>query len=563
MRLGGKRMFWLAVLLLGPALAARAQQRGVDSITAEDLRTHLCVIASDESQGRDTPSTALNMVSRYLATMAERVGCKPLMPEGSFFQYLPLEVTAVSESKSRLRVVSEAADECFYFPQSFGGSFRASSFWGGELVFVGFGLKAPGKEWEDYTDPQVSGKAVVVLDGELPAGHALRTDEATLAARVAALRRSGAGLVLTVIHREREKEMLARGASFQRMSSVAMLGSYPTQKQATPADVAKRQTPAAKPQPQPKPTPDPRRREAAARYRPVAGTVELRHAAAARILDGSQEELEAMFASLARGQQPPKITLRKRIELSLVTETHKDSSPNVLALMEGSDPVLKNEYVTLTAHHDHLGMRDGRPMNGADDDGSGTVALLEIAQALSVERPKRSVILAWVAGEEKGLWGSHYFVNHCPVPLEKISAELNLDMICRNDPDHLFVIASNCLSTELDASIRQQNDAHTRFRLDYTYSDRAHPDRFYYRSDHYPFLRVGIPAAFLFCGTTPDYHTPNDTIDRADFQKMEKAARLAYLVVCDVGNRPQLLKLDVNSEVKTRGMHNVAVESTR
>jgi Zn-dependent M28 family amino/carboxypeptidase len=202
-------------------------------------------------------------------------------------------------------------------------------------------------------------------------------------------------------------------------------------------------------------------------------------------------------------------------------------------------------------------------MNGADDNGSGTVALLEIAQALSLERPKRSVILAWFTGEEKGLWGSHYFVNNCPVPLEKISAELNLDMISRNDPERLFVIASNHVSPELDESIRKQNDVHTRFNFDYVYNDRAHPDRFYYRSDHYPFIRAGIPTAFFFCGTTLDYHTPNDTIERADFKKMEKVTRLTYLVTYDVGNRPQLLNLDANPEVTTRGKHNISVESIR
>jgi Zn-dependent M28 family amino/carboxypeptidase len=270
-----------------------------------------------------------------------------------------------------------------------------------------------------------------------------------------------------------------------------------------------------------------------------------------------------MFASIAGGRRVPGNVVDKRIELSVVTERRSVSSPNVLAVLEGSDPTLKNEYIVIGAHHDHLGMRNGRPLNGADDDGSGTVAMLEIAQALSLNKPKRSVILAWFTGEEKGLLGSHYFVNNCPVPLDKISANLNLDMISRNDPNSLYLIASNNLSTELDQAILGMNDKHFKMKFDYEYNDRTHQARFYYRSDHYPFIRVGIPAVWLFCGTTPDYHQLTDTIDRVDFAKMEKVTRLTYLVTLQIGNKPELLKLDANPEVKTRGKHNTSVESIR
>ena len=270
-----------------------------------------------------------------------------------------------------------------------------------------------------------------------------------------------------------------------------------------------------------------------------------------------------MFATIASGKQVPGKAVNKRAELSVITERRPGSSPNVLAVMEGSDPALRSEYVVVSSHHDHLGMRNGRAMNGADDNGSGTVGMLEIAKALAAAKPKRSVILAWFTGEEKGLWGSHYFVNNCPVPLEKISASLNLDMISRNDPKSLFLIASDNLSKELDASIRAMNDSYSKLTFDYVYNNRAHPDRFYYRSDQYPFIRMGIPGVWIFCGTTPDYHTPNDVIARVDFKKMEKVTRMIYLVTLDIGNKPALLKLDANPEVTTRGKHNTAVDSIR
>ncbi|MBZ5499817.1 MAG: M28 family peptidase [Acidobacteriia bacterium] len=544
-----------AGLLLCTALGAQAQQKGMNSITVDGLRVHLSLIAGDETEGRDAPSTAVNIVSRYLATTAEHYGFKPLMPDGSFFQNIPLEVTAVSESKSRLRVISATGEEIYYCPQSFGGALRSSGAWGGEVVFVGYGLSAPEKGWDDYGSVDLSGKVIIMLEGQLPEGHALRADSQTLNSRSAVPRAKGASLVLTVISPEREKDMLARGAGFQLTPRPAMLSTYATQNQARIS--------ASPAQPRIPPQPAPNPQQAAARPAPPPGLADIRHEVAASILGISRSELEGMFASIARGQQVPQRVLNKRIELSVVTEKHADRSPNVLAVLEGSDPNLKSEYVVISAHHDHLGMRNGRPMDGADDNGSGTVAMLEIAKALALERPKRSVILAWFTGEEKGLWGSHYFVNNCPVPLEKISADLNLDMISRNDPDSLFLIASNNLSKELDASILSMNDKYSRLKFDYVYNDRTHRDRFYYRSDQYPFIRVGIPGVWLFCGTTPDYHTPNDTIARLDFRKMEKVTRLAYLVAYDIGNKPALLKLDANPEVTTRGQHNTSVESIR
>jgi hypothetical protein len=539
----------------------------MNAITEDGLRFHLNFIAADETEGRDTPSKAVNIVSRYLANEAAHYGFKPLMPDGSFFQNIPLEITAVSESRSRLRVISSGGEETFYCPQSFGGTFRSSGTWSGDVAFVGYGLSAPDKGWDDYGDTDLNGKVVIMLEGQLPESHPLRADRTALTTRSNVPRTKGTTLVLTVISPEREKDLLSRHAGFQLTSRPVLVGSpYPTQNQArvsAPPPQARGQQQANPQQLAPPGQQPANTQQTAARTGPAPGSGEIRHDGAAHILGISQNELNAMFASIAAGKQVPQKLLNKRVELSVVTETHTDSSPNVLAVLEGSDAVLKNEFVVISSHHDHLGMRNGKPMDGADDNGSGAAAMLEIAKALAIEKPKRSVILAWFTGEEKGLFGSHYFVNHCPVPLEKISANLNLDMISRNDPDSLYLIASNNLSTGLDQSIRSQNDKYSKLKFDYVYNDRAHPDRFYYRSDQYPFVRVGIPAVWLFCGTTPDYHTPNDTIARVDFKKMEKVARLTYLVACDIGNQPEPLKLDANPEVTMRGKHNTSVDNIR
>jgi Zn-dependent M28 family amino/carboxypeptidase len=551
-------MYPLMMLLLCTAAATEAQQpiayqKGMTQITEEGLRFHLNFVAAGETEGRDTPSPGVNIVARYLATVAEHYGLKPLMPNGSYFQNIPMEITAVSESKSRLRILSPTGETVYYCPQSFLG--RTAGAWAGEVVFVGYGLSAPDKGWDDYGTLDLAGKVVVMLEGQLPEGNPLRTDRVALGTRTSVPRTKGAILVLTVISPEREKDMAAKGAGFQNTPRPALLSTYPTQNQArvsaTPSTPRPQPTPTQAPQqPQPRPAPPP-------------GTAEIRHEVAAGLLGISRPELDAMFAAIANGKQVPSKIVSQRAELSVVTEKHPGNSPNVLAVMEGTDPALKNEYVVISAHHDHLGIRNGQIIDGADDDGSGTVGMLEIAKALTVEKPKRSIILAWFTGEEKGLWGSHYFVNNCPVPLEKISANLNLDMISRNDPDSLFLIASDNLSKELDASIRAMNDRYSKLKFDYVYNNRTHPDRFYYRSDQYPFIRMGIPGVWIFCGTTPDYHTPNDTIARVDFKKMEKVTRMTYLVACDIGNKPALLKLDANPEVTARGKHNTAVDSIR
>jgi Zn-dependent M28 family amino/carboxypeptidase len=251
-----------------------------------------------------------------------------------------------------------------------------------------------------------------------------------------------------------------------------------------------------------------------------------------------------------------------RIQLTVETETHQGSSRNVIAAIPGSDPILKDEYVVICAHHDHLGISDGQVIAGADDDGTGTVALLEIAQALMTERPKRTVIIAWFTGEEQGLYGSHFFANNCPVPVEKISTCLNLDMLGRNSRDSLYLVGSNLLSSELDAAIRKVNrNPEINFGFDYLYSNLTHPQRVYFRSDHYPFIRFGIPSVWIFCGFTPDYHTPKDVLEFIDWQKFLKVTKLTYLSAMETGNRKELLKLDVNPEVKVRGSQNLSIRS--
>ena len=245
-------------------------------------------------------------------------------------------------------------------------------------------------------------------------------------------------------------------------------------------------------------------------------------------------------------------------EIAVRFDQRTVTTPNVVAYLPGSDPVLKDEYVVIGSHHDHNPPREGRVFPGADDNASGCVAMFAIAKAMMVERPKRSVIFVWHTAEERGLVGAYYFVQHSPVPPERISANLNLDMITRNDTNSIYLIGSTKISSELDKSFHDMN-AGVKLTLDYKYDDPAEPNRFFFRSDQYPYMRYGIPGVWIFCGTTPDYHQESDVEEKADYAKMEKVTRLAYLVAMDVGDKPALLKLDAHPEITTRGAHNMKV----
>ena len=222
------------------------------------------------------------------------------------------------------------------------------------------------------------------------------------------------------------------------------------------------------------------------------------------------------------------------------------SSENVIALIKGSE--LPEEYVVITSHYDHVGMKDGEIYNGADDDGSGTVAIMEIAEAFqkAVEEgyaPKRSVVFLHVTAEEKGLLGSKYYSEHPIYPLENTVANLNIDMIGRIDeahqdePNYIYLIGSDRLSTDLHEISEAANAQFTNLNLDYTYNDENDPNRFYYRSDHYNFAKFDIPIIFYFNGVHEDYHQPTDTPDKIEYELLEKRAKLVFFTAWEIANR--------------------------
>ncbi len=231
-----------------------------------------------------------------------------------------------------------------------------------------------------------------------------------------------------------------------------------------------------------------------------------------------------------------------------------NDSENVVAYIEGSE--FSDQIVVISAHYDHVGMdAEGNIYNGADDDGSGTVSILEIAEAFKEAakdgyRPRRSILFLHVTGEEKGLLGSDYYTKNPIFPLENTVTDLNTDMIGRIDPKHednpnyIYLIGSDKLSTDLHELSEEVNKKYTQFDLDYTYNDENDPNRFYYRSDHYNFAKHNIPVIFYFNGTHADYHQPTDTPDKIEYDLMARRAKLIFYTAWEVANRNERLVVD-------------------
>jgi len=285
-------------------------------------------------------------------------------------------------------------------------------------------------------------------------------------------------------------------------------------------------------------------------------------------------QIPKRFSGLISAKKSKKLRKIARVAylgVDLNTNEQKLTSSNVLAYIEGSDAVLKNEVLVITAHYDHIGIDNGVVFNGADDDGTGTVALLELAEAYMDAKnnghgPKRSVLIMTVSGEEKGLLGSSYYVSHPIIPLANTIADLNIDMIGRYDiahepdlkekgkvnipngnsqrrelkpneyHDYIYVIGSNMLSDDLHKANESANEKYTHLNLDYKFNSLTDPNQFYFRSDHYNFAKNGIPSIFYFSGVHEDYHQPTDDVEKINFVKTETVARLVFFTAWELLN---------------------------
>lgn len=512
------------------APASAAAQRGVETITAAQMKAYLSFIASDIMEGRDTPSRGLDTTAQFLAMNLARWGFKPAGDDGSFLQKIELHKDLVDKAETKVQLNGQnltLGDD--YIPVARNAAVS------GSLVFAGNGWFIKSKNLDSYKGIDAKGKIAIIFGptNGLPRG----ITQADLAGKRGEdwmdpgeyARKQGVAAIVIV-------------PDFQYLANWDRNRTRLTERGST--TVAKFQSAGAG---------------------PIPGIVAAPRMANA-LFQGEKQNAAALFEAASGGQLPEPFELgtEKKLSIDIKVKSEIATTQNVVAVFEGSDPVLKDEYVALGAHYDHVGV--GTPVNGdaiyngADDDGSGTTALLAMAEALAraSTRPKRSVLFVWHAGEEKGLWGSRYFTDYPTIPLEKIVTQLNIDMIGRSKkqgdtnprnrelsgPDEVYVIGSKMMSTELGDLTDSVNKRYLNITYDYRYDDPQDPNRFFFRSDHYNYARKGIPIVFFFDGEHEDYHRPGDSPDKIDYQKMEKITRTVYMTLWELANRPTRPKVD-------------------
>lgn len=500
-----KKLF--IIFFLMPTCFLVAQRTGnpatfAKSITPDDLKQHLSIVASKEMEGRETATPGQKRAAAYIESQFKNLG---LIPGNNGNYQLPYNVYQDSLSEASVEVNGTAfeldKDFSINVAQCNPSVFRIS-----EIAFVGNGVSD--SMHDDYKGLDVRGKAVLMFAGSLPQG---RAGFAAQMARIEAAQKNGAIAVL----------MVSEGFP-RRMQTSAKGNMYVNGFQKS--------------------------------IRPNQFQVSEKIAAAIMGDD---------FAKAKAGNIEPKI-YSAEVTLSINKTTSTLQSSDVLGVLEGTD--LKDEYVFITGHYDHLGKRGDAIYYGADDDGSGTVSVLEIAQAfvkakLAGKGPRRTMVFMTVSGEEKGLWGSAYYTNHPVFPLDKTTVDLNIDMIGRTDSsrhygdsaNYVYVVGDDKLSTDLKTISEAVNKKYTKLELDYKFNDPKDPNRIYFRSDHFNFAQKGVPIIFYYDGMLgADYHKPTDTPDKINYPLLAKRAQLVFYTAWEMANRSDMLKRDIPLQMPGR-----------
>jgi hypothetical protein len=533
--------------LLTVAAGAQAPARGgVSSINQADLKEWLGYIASDELQGRATYTEGLGLAAGYISSHLKAWGVKPAGDNGTYIQTVRVEGVKVASNASVTVTVNGESrtfkdGEGITFPRQMGGKQTVT---GAQIQFIGYGLQIPGAGIDDYVDGAPKGRIAVYLGGQGPSSLPEGSGR-LLGARARSAVEKGAIAVIGPVG--------GFGGGRGRGGSGAMpaAGATGRSAQPNPPDFTTVQNYKALVKPQ------------------LTAQDEFFEF----LFSGSEVKYAELKDKAAKREALPRFTLEGVTMTINVDADYQVLSTrltnNVVAIVEGSDPKLKDTYVAFGAHYDHVGYREtGAPEggrrnpggcegqvqptprpndyinNGADDDGSGTVAMMAIARAFAAgPRPKRSLLFVWHAGEESGLIGSRYHADHPVVPLDSIVTQLNMDMIGRNrcdDPaqaNTVFVVGSDRISTELHNVNEAANASLDHpLTLDYAMNDPADPESIYTRSDHYSYAAKGIPIIFFFTGLHQDYHFVTDEVSKIEFPKLTRVTQLVYSTAARVAN---------------------------
>jgi len=484
------------------------------TITSNELEAHLGYIASDELEGRETAQRGQKLAAGYLKAQFHKMGLKPGNGDSWYQEYelTRTQVNSVEVSFDGKKWEQFQKGFIFFSKSSFTQSMNT------DVAFAGYGIQTEG--YNNLDGLSLKGKTAIILSGEPQkdgASMIKRGDNEAYSQgdKIEALTNAGAVAVINVIP-DASYDAYKVNPWLSHMMESASLGlTY--------------------------------------RFEPSIPTIMIPERTFNAWIKKSKTNLNTLKEELTQSAEVPSLKLSKYgFDLKVDANQEVVIAENVLGFLEGTDK--KEEVIVVTAHYDHLGVRDGVVFNGADDDGTGTVALIEIAEAFMKAteagiRPRRSILFMPVSGEEKGLLGSRYYSDHPIYPIANTVCNLNVDMIGRTDDRHeksnyIYVIGSDMLSTDLHQANEKANQALAEVDLDYTYNTKDDPNRYYYRSDHYNFARLNVPCIFYFSGVHADYHKATDTIEKIDFKKAAEVSRLIFATAWEVANRDQRLVVD-------------------
>lgn len=515
------KTFNLLIAFLLTMAVGNAQEKAIvkyaNTITKEDAFKRLSILASDEFAGRGTGQPGAKKAAVYIKSQFESFGLVAPV-NNSYFQLLDLKEITPKHRKIKINGKPQVFLKDFHalpnLPENVKLSFQ-------DFVFVGYGITD--KNYDDLSSLNLEGKVAVVLAGEPKVnGKSLITGTSKLS--------DWSGYSSKKIDAIKAKKPVA--IVFLDSSVGEMNSSYLNKPKLVLGKADAVQSPLI-----------------------IEGSASFLNS----LLANTGKSVEQLTKEINAKEKAVSFEFKAKLELDFEVDTRDLNAKNVLGFLEGNDPVLKKEIVVITAHYDHLGMNaDGEVFNGADDDGSGTTAVLELAEAFSKAKkqgygPKRSILFMTVVGEEKGLLGSEWYADHPVFPLENTITNLNIDMIGRvgelykgkaDSANYIYVIGSDKLSTTLRKISESTNKTYSNLILDYKYDDPKDPMRIYYRSDHYNFAKHNIPIIFYFNGIHEDYHKKTDDIEKINFPLLVKRAQLVFYTAWELTNRATKPEVD-------------------
>ena len=509
-----KIIFIIFTFYLYGCASSRFSSNEVELIDINNLRANLQFLASDELEGREATTRGEKLASLYLATELEKYSVEPFVGDSSYLQPFNLKVTEVDTS-SKLIFTTDIGEINLRYGEDFiiRGKLKNLNEDSALFVFAGFGISAPEFNYDNYDGIDVTDKYVLIFDGEPQNGDSLffdgikKTKYSKNDYKMSIAKEKGA-LGCLLVADDRTQSYWPFIKKYSVMPKFNLPDSSDSQKNGAPFLCL------------------------------------LNQEILSRFLDSNSDVYHETLAKISDNGNVSSVGLSGEVNFSINQNEETRTSYNVVGLIPGNDPKLRNEYVAIGAHYDHEGIVDGKIFNGADDDASGSVTVLEVAKAIAREKNnKRSILVAFHTAEEKGLFGSEYLTDNIAI-MNDIIAQVNIDMVGREHIDTLYSVGSDKLSSELKQIVESVNNETTDFVFNYQLDDPNDPEKIFYRSDHYNYAKHGIPIVFFTDNMNEDYHKPTDDYEKIDFNKIKKTAQLVYGIVERLANLDYRLIVD-------------------